>query len=248
MSVNPFYRAEWISNPLVRVAAAFLLFFAITGIVVVFGRIVERVPWIVAFDSAVYQWINLGPHPDWLNTIVSPFNFNFLPWGGTFIPSFLYFVFLLGFVVILARHRKDVWWVVLGVVVALAANYILYKITHELVERDRPFWHLPNNLPELHRDIWKHWPTYPSGHVRDLALYATVLAGFARELRWPFVALTLWVAWTRLYLGAHYPTDVLAGLVLGVASGVSILILLFAVRDGLKRLPWKSKAKIATDV
>jgi membrane-associated phospholipid phosphatase len=57
-----------------------------------------------------------------------------------------------------------------------------------------------------------------------------VLAGFAPKLFWPFIILTIWICYTRIYLGAHYPTDVLAGLVLGYFVGFGILLIVRSVR------------------
>ena len=199
------------------------------------GRILDHVPLFVAFDTYVYEKLNLGPHPAWLDAIVLPFNFNFLPWGGTFIPSFLYFVFAFGLIYIGIRHRKELLWTFVGLLIAITVDAILFKITNAYVVRDRPFLHLPNNLTDSAKAIWRDWPTYPSGHVRDMALYSTVLAGYARELRWPFAVLTLWIAYTRVYLGAHYPTDALAGWALGFLVGIAILLLVKPLRSHFLR-------------
>lgn len=215
-----------------------LLLTAVIG-TVVFGNIVEHIPPLVAFDRFFYELINLGPHPAWLNTLVAPFNFNFLPWGGTLIPSFLYFVFGFGLIYIAIRHRRDFLWACLGVALAIAIDIALYRITNAYVVRDRPFVHLPNNLTDQMKAIWSTWPTYPSGHVRDMALYSTVVAGFAKELRWPFAIFTLWIVFTRLYLGAHYPTDCLAGWALGYFVGVAILLVLKSLQK--LYVDWRQK-------
>ncbi len=219
---------------ILTIALGILLAAATVVGVVLIGRVLDRVPLIVAFDRSIYESINLGPHFTWLDTLVSPFNFNFLPWGGTFIPSFLYFVFAIGFVFIAIFHRKKILWAICAVILALIADYFLFKITNTYVLRDRPFIHLPNNLSDSAKAIWTNWPTYPSGHVRDMALYSSVLGGYAKKLIIPFIILTLWIGYTRIYLGAHYPTDVLAGLFLGYGVGLGILLILKSIEYLLK--------------
>ena len=59
---------------------------------------------------------------------------------------------------------------------------------------------------------------------------ATVLAGFVPAWRVPLYALAVAIAWSRVYVGAHYPLDLLAGAVLGTASGLAVLALVRALR------------------
>lgn len=219
-----------ITSPAQEIGLGLVLIVVAAAGAVALGNVLDHIPLIAAVDSFLYSKINLAPHPAWFDAIVSPFNFNFLPWGGTFIPSFLYFVFAFGFAYIAIRHRKELLWAFLALIVAMTIDAILFKITHAYVMRDRPFLHLPNQLSESAQAIWRSWPTYPSGHVRDLALYSTVLAGYAHELRWPFAILTLWIVFTRIYIGAHYPTDALAGWALGYVVGIGILFLIKPLR------------------
>lgn len=62
--------------------------------------------------------------------------------------------------------------------------------------------------------------SFPSGHTA--ASMASVAALWYRRsrLRWPALALAVVIACSRLYLTVHYPTDVLAGAVVGVACGL----------------------------
>ena len=61
--------------------------------------------------------------------------------------------------------------------------------------------------------------SFPSGHTG--ASFAAVSALFFRKNRWwiPGVILAVLIAFSRLYLYVHYPTDVLAGVVIGIFFG-----------------------------
>ena len=62
--------------------------------------------------------------------------------------------------------------------------------------------------------------SFPSGHTS--ASFAAAVAVFACNKKWGSGALALAavIAFTRLYLYVHFPTDVLAGAVLGTLCGV----------------------------
>ncbi len=62
--------------------------------------------------------------------------------------------------------------------------------------------------------------SFPSGHTQ--ASFATATAVFFRDKRWGIVALALatLIAFSRMYLYVHYPTDILAGVAFGVGYAI----------------------------
>lgn len=58
-------------------------------------------------------------------------------------------------------------------------------------------------------------PSFPSAHAALSFMMATILAHRFPRYRILFYVLAGFIAWTRLYLGLHYPTDVIAGALLG---------------------------------
>ena len=62
--------------------------------------------------------------------------------------------------------------------------------------------------------------SFPSGHAISAFTMAAVLSSFYPTGRWIWYSLALLVAFTRVYIGAHFASDVLVGAVLGVWIGI----------------------------
>jgi undecaprenyl-diphosphatase len=104
------------------------------------------------------------------------------------------------------------------VVLAVSASAIIAGLVKQVVRRTRPAYAL-QAIPSHDRF------SFPSGHA--FAAFATAIAMFG-VLPWavpPLILVAMLVAYARLYLGVHYPLDVLAGMALGVLVG-SLLALI----------------------
>ena len=65
--------------------------------------------------------------------------------------------------------------------------------------------------------------SFPSGHTASSFAVAGVLAKYFKDYALEFFSLASLIAFSRLYLYVHYPTDVLSGIVLGlICSGIII--------------------------
>jgi undecaprenyl-diphosphatase len=108
---------------------------------------------------------------------------------------------------------------------ALLSNLVVTGLKHA-VGRDRP----PSVIldPKALMEV----PTtssFPSGHSTTSFACALMLSRFAPRLTIPLFILAGLIAFSRVYVGVHYPFDVLAGTVLGLALATALPRLLAAL-------------------
>jgi undecaprenyl-diphosphatase len=112
----------------------------------------------------------------------------------------------------------------------LAADGLAY-VLRDAIGRDRP----PVVYPEPAALVRvPHQPAFPSGHSATAFACATVIAWAAPRLRIPAFVLAAAIAWSRVYIGVHWPLDVLGGAVLGVLVSIVLLKLSEALRRSLR--------------
>lgn len=124
-------------------------------------------------------------------------------------------VLIAGWLLFFEGSRRRVGWTL---IVALGLTFVVTLLLQIVVGRARPEGvYALMAVPAF--------ASFPSGHASLLAAtVAVLLSAFGRRLwLWGALpALALLVAFSRVYVGHHYPSDVLAGLVLGVGLGVGI--------------------------
>jgi len=122
-----------------------------------------------------------------------------------------------------AEARVGILFAILAVV---AADQISSSGIKPLFERIRPF-HVVEGTRKL---IGAHGSSFPSSHAANTFAAGVFLALRFVRFRWilviPFV-----VAYSRVYVGVHYPLDVLAGAVIGTGVGVA-----FAAMESASRV------------
>jgi membrane-associated phospholipid phosphatase len=168
--------------------------------------------WLHSIDVAGFRFINqtLGnPFFDWLMPILSGNRF--------FVPAVL---LVFGWMLTRKSPRARVCAVAIATVVALGDGLVCNTIK-EAVERPRPFLDLSDAVVRIGKG---GSGSMPSAHAANWAATAMVVFLYYRR-SWRFMApLAFAVGFSRIYNGVHYPSDVLAGWILGAGYPVAFVI------------------------
>ncbi|KNZ69669.1 phosphoesterase PA-phosphatase-like protein [Thermincola ferriacetica] len=103
-------------------------------------------------------------------------------------------------------------------VYSLTVGHFMVQLFKRFVSRPRPYLVLPG--VKLRRGFILKDYSFPSGHTAASFSIFTVIS-----IHYPFIApvlltVAVLIGVSRIYLGQHYPTDVIAGAVLGIGSAV----------------------------
>jgi undecaprenyl-diphosphatase len=188
----------------------FLLYLAI--VIAHANRREKKMDYLQAWDRAVFLWIN----NQWANPYLDVF-FSAITWlgNGWIIFSVVAIFFALKRPAYLHQHLP---WII-GVMVLSGLCVLALK---RMIPRPRPLTDLAPlieagkvHIHVLGQQLWHR--SFPSGHAQT----AFAAGGYLSLLlpRWTplFLSLAIGVGLSRIYMGAHFPLDVIAGSVVGVA-------------------------------
>ncbi len=152
-----------------------------------------------------------------LNGLVG--NWKILDWIGIFLAD--YFPYILGAVLIaLFLWKKNRLMVISAGISVFLSRLVIAEIIKRLYHHGRPYVILNtvNKLISENHD----YQSFPSGHAAIFFALAMAIYFFNKKLGlWFFLgAITISVA--RIFVGVHWPSDVLAGAAIGIVSAIII--------------------------
>lgn len=158
-------------------------------------------------DTWAFMLFNLrGFHPFWLDRLM---------WVATQIGNGMVGI-LLGVFLYFADYRRLAVELLLGIL----SLWLIVEMIKALVERTRPFLVLEGARIIGWRERGK---SFPSGHTAQAFFMTTLLSHYFQAgalLSGVLMATAVLVGLTRIYVGAHYPRDVIGGAILGSVWGI----------------------------
>lgn len=117
------------------------------------------------------------------------------------------------------EHLKERRIAGIILIISIVFEFICVNIfIKNIVNRPRPFLSDESLLPLIRPGE----SSFPSGHAASSFAAATSLFLYKKKAGIPAYLLAAAIAFSRLYIGVHYPTDVLAGMVIGIVCGVAV--------------------------
>ena len=140
-----------------------------------------------------------------------------LDYFAMFCAQYLGYVLLLILFLLLIFRFKKYWKMVLeAIAAAVFADFILAEIIWHFWFRPRPFVSL-NFIPLINQSPTE--ASFPSGHATFFFALSTIVYLYNKKLGIIFYIASLFIVVARVFAGVHWPSDILAGAILGILTG-----------------------------
>lgn len=168
-----------------------------------------RMDWLQQLDVSLFRFVNLTLRTGWLDAVMP-----FFHWNRAFAPVVALIAVLL---VVKGGVRGRVFVGLLVLSVALTDGVVCNQLKHA-IGRLRPYMVI-EDAHQLVRSSGRG--SMPSSHAANWFAGLTVAFIFYRRNAWLILPPALLVCFGRIYNGVHYPGDVLAGALIGMATAAA---------------------------
>ncbi|MCX5776723.1 MAG: phosphatase PAP2 family protein [Candidatus Firestonebacteria bacterium] len=117
------------------------------------------------------------------------------------------------------------------IIAVLFADAVAYRLIKPFFGRLRPC----DVLPGVNQLVNAGRFSFPSNHAANMMALATITGFFYKKYFWIVFAIALLEGYSRIYVGVHYPLDVLNGYFLGAISALIVIIIYRRIEYEKKR-------------
>ncbi|PID27123.1 MAG: hypothetical protein CR982_06640 [Candidatus Cloacimonadota bacterium] len=174
-------------------------------------------------DAEIFRYLNTNFHFEPLNTLFIILTSR----KYTIIPAVILIFFLFKI------YKKKGFWIFLGIVATAGlADFISSGIMKKIFMRPRPcqtlegifFWSKKVDPPWLITDFsvkesYKSSFSFPSSHAANSMAVAVFTSFYLRKWTPFLIIVSLLIGYSRIHLGVHYPSDIIAGFMVGAICG-----------------------------
>lgn len=162
-----------------------------------------------SLDEKLFVGINQQLSAPWLDGIMSLASHHYF-----WIPVYALLVYWMW-----KRYRSRIWLPLLSILMVFGmADSFSSRVLKPGIARERPFLNekLNARLPDGPAGSKYGFVSSHAANTFGIYTFAALALGFARRRWFTFLGIAALVSYSRVYLGVHYPGDVLGGAALGV--------------------------------
>lgn len=167
----------------------------------------------MSLDLEIFYFLNnlAGKNP-----VFDDLTIFFAEYSGYFlILFFLLFLFFSGF-----PKRQKIKIFLLAFSSMIIARFGVVSLIRFFYHRPRPF--IDYGVNQL---IVNDGFSFPSGHAALFFALAAIIYFYNKKLGWAFFAAAFLMGLSRVISGVHYPTDIVAGAIIGIVSAYAVFYL-----------------------
>jgi undecaprenyl-diphosphatase len=130
------------------------------------------------------------------------------------------FIYLFGLIILALWFKKTFRnRVYLAIASAFVSRVIIVEFIKRIVNYPRPY----ETVPGIHQLLAdnEHGMSFPSGHT--VIFFAFAFAFYGTRFFWPFLIFAVLGSLARIFVGVHYPADILVGAIIGAIVSLSLL-------------------------
>lgn len=169
------------------------------------------ISWILHYDEKLFLMINIGLKNsffDWLMPIVTNVKYWYIPIGLSWLLLMIF------------GGKKGRELGILCVITLIIADVIASKFLKVSFHRIRPcfslgFVNLPDGPPGGAL-------SFPSSHAVNVFAVSSIIFSYYRRTGLAFFAWSCVVGFSRIYVGVHFPLDVIVGIIVGIYIAVAV--------------------------